>query len=248
MSYARLEAEGGLQWPCYDEPHPGETFLHSRLWERPVGRPARAVLASSSTSCRSKALDDEFPLRLTTGRRLAEYNTGVQTGGYASPMRRGETIDMSPEDAARLGFREGQPVRVRSRRGEVVVPVHIDPALRPGLTFMTLHFPDEVATNQLTIDATDPEVGHGRVQGGGHPPRSPWRRSQWTSTSSGPKPPTTSARRSTRCWAHPTAAGTAARATWPATAAPRGAAGRRRSSSGTCCCRRSTPCRIASAG
>ncbi len=83
----------------------------------------------------------------------------MQTGGYQSPVRRGETIDVSPEDAARLGFREGQPVRVRSRRGAVVAPVHIDPALRPGLTFMTLHFPDEVATNHLTIDATDPKSG-----------------------------------------------------------------------------------------
>ena len=104
-------------------------------------------------------LDAEFPLRLTTGRRLAEYNTGVQTGAYASPTRRGETIDLSPEDASRLGLAEGQPARITSRRGAVVAPVHIDQALRPGLTFMTFHFPDDVATNMLTNDATDPLVG-----------------------------------------------------------------------------------------
>jgi formate dehydrogenase major subunit len=96
---------------------------------------------------------------LTTGRRLAEYNTGVQTGSYAYPTRRGETIDVSPEDAARLGLSEGQHVRVRSRRGAVIAPVHIDQALRPGLTFMTFHFPDDVATNELTSDRTDPLVG-----------------------------------------------------------------------------------------
>jgi predicted molibdopterin-dependent oxidoreductase YjgC len=172
MSYARLEAEGGfhpnvptprvggrgLQWPCYDEAHPGEAFLHGRLWERPVGGP-RAPFSVVAHELPVEALDDEYPLRLTTGRRLAEYNTGVQTGGYASPVRRGETIDVSPEDAARLGLREGQAVRVRSRRGAVVAPVHIDHALRPGLTFMTLHFPDEVATNHLTIDASDPKSG-----------------------------------------------------------------------------------------
>ena len=62
-------------------------------------------------------LDDEFPLRLTTGRRLDSYNTGVQTGGYTSPLRRGETIDVSPEDAARLGVDEGEVVRVTSRAG-----------------------------------------------------------------------------------------------------------------------------------
>ena len=158
MSYARLEAEGGLQWPCYDETHPGEPFLHGRLWDRPVRGP-RAPFSVVEHALPVDTLDDEYPLRLTTGRRLEDYNPGVQTGPYASPVRRGETIDISPEDAARLGFREGQPVRVRSRRGSVVAPVHIDTALRPGLTFMTFHFPDDVATNHLTIDAVDPKSG-----------------------------------------------------------------------------------------
>ncbi len=158
MSYARLEAEDGLQWPCYDETHPGEAFLHGRLWERPVGG-LRAPFSVVAHELPAEALDADYPLRLTTGRRLEEYNTGVQTGGYASPVRRGETIDVSPEDATRLGLHEGQAVRVRSRRGAVVAPVHIDKALRPGLTFMTLHFPDQVATNFLTIDASDPKSG-----------------------------------------------------------------------------------------
>ncbi len=83
----------------------------------------------------------------------------MQTGAYASPTRRGERIDISPEDADDLQLAEGQTVRVRSRRGQVVVPVHVDTSLRPGLTFMTFHFPDDVATNLLTIDATDPKSG-----------------------------------------------------------------------------------------
>ena len=58
-------------------------------------------------------------------------------------------------------------MRVRSRRGEVVAPVHIDEALRPGLTFMTFHFPDDVATNLLTIDATDPKSGTAEFKAGG---------------------------------------------------------------------------------
>jgi formate dehydrogenase major subunit len=157
MSYARLAA-GGLQWPCYDESHPGEAFLHGRLWERPVGG-RRAPFSVVEHALPVEGLDAEYPFRLTTGRRLEEYNTGVQTGPYASPVRRGETIDVSPEDALRLGVVEGQRVRVRSRRGSVVAPVHIDAALRPGLTFMTFHFPDEVATNHLTIDAIDPKSG-----------------------------------------------------------------------------------------
>jgi formate dehydrogenase major subunit len=104
-------------------------------------------------------LDAEFPLRLTTGRRLESYNTGVQTGGYTSPLRRPESIEISPEDARDLGVEEGERVRVTSRRGSVEAPVHVVHGLRPGLTFMTLHFPDEVETNRLTIEANDPKSG-----------------------------------------------------------------------------------------
>jgi formate dehydrogenase major subunit len=104
-------------------------------------------------------LDDEFPIRLTTGRRLDSYNTGVQSGGYRSPLRRGEALELAPEDMARYQLHDGQRVRVRSRRGAIEVAVLADDRLRPGLAFMTLHFPDEVATNVLTIDATDPRSG-----------------------------------------------------------------------------------------
>jgi formate dehydrogenase major subunit len=158
MSYARLEAEGGLQWPCYDESHPGEPFLHSRLWEDPVPG-SRAPFVPVDHDPPVDRLDADFPIRLTTGRRLDSYNTGVQTAGYGSPLRRGESIDLSPEDAARLKVADGERVRVVSRRGAVEVPVRVDDALRPGLAFMTLHFQDEVATNLLTIDATDPKSG-----------------------------------------------------------------------------------------
>ncbi|HJQ21804.1 MAG TPA: molybdopterin dinucleotide binding domain-containing protein, partial [Gemmatimonadaceae bacterium] len=103
--------------------------------------------------------DDEFPFVLTTGRRLESYNTGVQSGGYASPLHRGETVDIAPEDAERLRVANGDVVRVTSRRGSVEAPARIDPALKPGLVFMTLHFPDQVATNFLTIDAFDPLSG-----------------------------------------------------------------------------------------
>ncbi len=158
MSWKRLEAEGGLRWPCYDESHPGELFLHSRLWERPVRGP-RAPFSVVEDSPPVDQVNAEYPLRLTTGRRLEEFNTGVQTGAYASPRRWGETVDVSPADARSLGIASGERVRVRSRRGAVEAPVRVDDSLRAGLVFMTLHFPDQVATNVLTIDATDPKSG-----------------------------------------------------------------------------------------
>ncbi len=160
MSYARLEALGGLQWPCPDEDHPGTQFLHARLWsDDPAEVGPRAPFSVVVDEPPVDLLNEEFPLRLTTGRRLDSYNTGMQSGRYTSPLRRPETLDVSPEDAERLGLSEGEPVAVSSRRGTVEAPVHVDPALRPGLVFMTFHFPDQVETNVLTIDATDPKSG-----------------------------------------------------------------------------------------
>ncbi len=158
MTYKRLDELGGIQWPCWDEEHPGELFLHSRLWENPMPG-LRVPFVAVDHDPPVDKLDADFPIRLTTGRRLDSYNTGVQTGGYTSPLRRGESLDISPEDATAYGLAEGERVRVVSRRGAVETPVRIDPSLRPGLTFMTMHFQDDVATNVLTIDATDPKSG-----------------------------------------------------------------------------------------
>ena len=160
MSYARLEDLGGIQWPCPDERHPGERFLHGRLWEEdPDRRGPPAPFTPVEFEPPVDQLSEEFPIRLTTGRRLDSFNTGVQSGRYRSPIRRPETLNLSPEDVARLGLSEGERVRVTSRRAAVEAPVHVDPTLRPGLAFMTLHFPDEVATNRLTLDAWDPKSG-----------------------------------------------------------------------------------------
>jgi len=158
MSYARLEALGGLAWPCPDETHPGSPFLHGRLWADPLeGPPAPFHVVEHDPPV--DRLTADFPIRLTTGRRLDSYNTGVQTAGYSSPLRRRESLDIAPEDGERLGVADGQRVRAVSRRGAIEVPVRYDTSLRPGLAFMTLHFQDAVATNLLTIDATDPKSG-----------------------------------------------------------------------------------------
>ncbi|SEG74529.1 NAD-dependent formate dehydrogenase catalytic subunit [Actinacidiphila yanglinensis] len=160
MTYDRLAEHQGLQWPCPSTEEVGPTYLHGRLWSddpRLRGRPAPFGPVKHDPPV--DLVDGTYPIRLTTGRRLDSYNTGVQSGGFASPLRRGENIELSPEDAAAHGLAAGEVVRISSRRGSVTAPVWIDPGLRPGLAFMTMHFPDEVDTNQLTIEATDPIAG-----------------------------------------------------------------------------------------
>jgi predicted molibdopterin-dependent oxidoreductase YjgC len=159
MSYQRLEKLGGIQWPCPDESHPGSLFLHARLWAEPrEGRAAPFSVVEHDPPV--DELSADFPIRLTTGRRLESYNTGVQSGIYNSPLhRRGESIELSPEDAHKLELADGEVVRVSSRRGSIEAPVRVEDTLRSGLAFMAFHFPELVETNELTIDATDPKSG-----------------------------------------------------------------------------------------
>jgi predicted molibdopterin-dependent oxidoreductase YjgC len=160
MTYERLDALNGIQWPCPSEDHPGSKFLHARLWEEdPEKRGAAAPFSVVPFEPPVDELSEEFPIRLTTGRRLDSFNTGVQSGLYSSPLRRREAVCISPEDAERLGVVEDERVLVSSRRGKVEAPVHVDRSLRPDLAFMTLHFPDDVDTNALTIEAWDPKSG-----------------------------------------------------------------------------------------
>lgn len=158
MSYDRLDALGGLQWPCPDENHPGTPFLHGWLWEDPMTRD-QVPFSVVDWVPPVDPLDEDFPIRLTTGRRLDSYNTGVQSSGYRSPLRMDTVIDMTSEQAAELNVAEGEMVTVTSRRGSVDVQVRLTEGLRLGLVFMTMHAPDEVDVNQLTIDAWDPKSG-----------------------------------------------------------------------------------------
>jgi formate dehydrogenase major subunit len=158
MTYARLESERGLQWPCVDETDPGTLFLHERLWHEPLTGP-RVPFSPVAHELAVERPDAEYPFVLTTGRRLSDYNTGVQSGGFDSPLRRSESVDMHTADALRLGVADGDMVRISSRRGSVVAPIHIDPSLKPGLVFMTFHFQDDVRVNLLTNNVTDTQAG-----------------------------------------------------------------------------------------
>jgi formate dehydrogenase major subunit len=74
-------------------------------------------------------------------------------------MRRKEALGLSPEDGKKYKLKDGDTVRVFSRRGNVIAPVRFDPGLRPGLAFLSVHAHEQIATNDLTIDAVDPKSG-----------------------------------------------------------------------------------------
>ncbi|MES5819004.1 molybdopterin-dependent oxidoreductase [Streptomyces sp. RG80] len=160
MTYEHLERRQGIQWPCPSADRVEPPYLHHRLWETdPAARGRRAPFGLVQHEPPVDLTDERYPVRLTTGRRLESYNSVVRSGSFASPLRRGECIELCPEDAERYGVVVGEEVQISSRRGSVVAPVWIDTALRPGLAFMTVRFPDEVDTNTLAAVASCPIAG-----------------------------------------------------------------------------------------
>ena len=159
MSWERLEASGGIQWPCPSDDHPGSPFLHGWLWADDLEGREPAPFSITHHEGPKEQLSEEFPLRLTTGRALDSYNTGVQSGGYESPIRYGDAIDVNPADAAALGVADGERVLVASPRGSVEMDVRIQSDIPTGLTFTTFHFPELVDANVLTNDEWDRRSG-----------------------------------------------------------------------------------------
>jgi len=159
MSWERLEEHGGLQWPCPTIDHPGTLFLHGWLWEPDLAGRDPAPFTVNEWRPHVDQVDDYYPLLMTTGRVLDSYNTGVQSDGYNSPIRSGETLDMNPTDAANLGVETGSRVEVSSRRATIDMTIRVQPDLPVGLTFTTYHFADTTDTNQLTIEAWDKKSG-----------------------------------------------------------------------------------------
>ena len=158
MSWDRLEAAGGLQWPCPDDDHPGSSFLHGWLWADDLEGRAPAPFSVLEHDPPTEELTEEFPLRLTTGRALDSYNTGVQSGNYDSPLRFAG-LDMNPADAAALDIAAGDRVRVYSPRGSVEMTARLVSNLPSGLAFTTLHHPELIDVNVLTNPAWDPKSG-----------------------------------------------------------------------------------------
>ena len=154
IKYHRLEGDG-LQWPCPDEGHSGTCFLHKDgqfTCGLGIFTPVEWTPPAEETCA-------DYPLVLSTGRRLAHYHTRTQTGRCEglNDILGEETADISLQDAAELGIREGETVRVRSRRGQVNIKAKVTPRVPRGLVWMSFHFRDTCA-NWLTNPAFDPST------------------------------------------------------------------------------------------
>lgn len=151
ITYDRLE-QGGIQWPCPTEDHPGTPVLHSQKFNRGLGK-------FSEVNYRDPAEvpDEDYPLMLTTGRVVAHYHTGTMTrkSWGLNGTHPEEKLEINPEDAKLLGVKDGDSVKVTSRRGTLVTSIQVTPRVPVGLTFMTFHF-SESPCNILTNSAADP--------------------------------------------------------------------------------------------
>ena len=151
MSYARLAANG-LQWPCPTPEHPGTVFLHKDRFSRGKG-----AFTAIDYKPPAEVVDAEYPMWLSTGRSFAHYHSGSMT--RVSPSLHQEVpegyVEISPTDAKTMAIKDGERVKVSSRRGEIQIKAKISGKVNRGVVFIPFHFA-ETAANVLTNPAYDP--------------------------------------------------------------------------------------------
>nr|WP_257428454.1 molybdopterin oxidoreductase family protein [Nocardioides carbamazepini] len=155
ISYARIADEKGVFWPCPSAPegqaqHPGTPRLFADSFATPDGR-ARFVAPEYAGPAEQP--DPSYPVHLTTGRVLAQYQSGAQTRRIRDLADDGAFVELHPLLADRIGATDGRPVVVRTRRGEMRAPARVVTTIRPDTVFVPFHW---VGANRLTNDALDP--------------------------------------------------------------------------------------------
>ncbi|MBI3754370.1 MAG: molybdopterin-dependent oxidoreductase [Deltaproteobacteria bacterium] len=179
MTRERLK-QSGIQWPCPSEDHPGAPRRYTAWFAAKYGDPMVGdfdphamntyFYGANNDDRRGRASiwlrpwappyeqpDKEYPFVLTTGRVLEHWHTGAMTLGIHELRRRAPAayIEINPKDAARLGIRSGNRVKVSSRRGSLVIEAKVADVPRDGVVFVPMHYPDKLI-NTLTTDACDP--------------------------------------------------------------------------------------------
>jgi formate dehydrogenase major subunit len=150
VSYKKLDALGSIQWPCNDAAPEGTPTMHIEQFVRGKGNFVVTEFIPTEERTTSK-----YPLILTTGRILSQYNVGAQTRRTANNMWHDEDrLEIHPHDAEQRGIREGDWVGVTSRAGETVMRAKLAERMQPGVVYTTFHFPGSGA-NVITTDNSD---------------------------------------------------------------------------------------------
>jgi formate dehydrogenase major subunit len=176
VSYAKLDALGSIQWPCNESAPGGTPTMHVDHFVR--GKGLFALTPFVPTTERASR---RFPLLLTTGRILSQYNVGAQTRRTANVAFHDEDLlEIHPEDAAQRGIEDGDWVGIDSRAGATVLRARVTERVQPGVLYTTFHHPVS-GTNVVTTDNSDwatncPEYKVTAVQAGKVHAPSEWQR------------------------------------------------------------------------
>ncbi len=151
VSFERLEGNG-LQWPVPSKDHPGTPVVHLDKFRRGLGK-----FIPVKHKPPAEVPDKEYPFILSTGRMLFHYNTGTMTTRVQNLLREypRNFVQINPADAEKLGIKNRETVRVKTRRGELEVLAQVTDKIKIGVLWMPFHFSDE-PTNVLTNSAFDP--------------------------------------------------------------------------------------------
>ncbi len=151
MTYERLAA-GGLQWPCPTAEHPGTVFLHKDRFSRGKG-----LFTAIDYKPPAEEPDQDYPMFLTTGRVFVHYHSGTMTRVSPTLHREMEAgyVEISPADARAMHIKDGERIKVSSRRGEIQIKAKVSRKVDRGVVFIPFHFA-ESAANILTNPAYDP--------------------------------------------------------------------------------------------
>ena len=151
VSYEKIERLGSVQWPCNEHTEEaGTPIMHIDKFVRGKGKFFNTQYIASDEKVTQK-----FPLLLTTGRILSQYNVGAQTRRTANNLWHSEDIlEIHPHDAQERGIQDKDWVGIESRAGRTVLRAEVSERMQPGVVYTTFHFPESGA-NVITTDSSD---------------------------------------------------------------------------------------------
>lgn len=151
VNYDKIDRLGSVQWPCNDSTEEaGTSIMHRDRFVRGKGR-----FIITQYVATDEKVTQRFPLLLTTGRILSQYNVGAQTRRtHNSHWHSEDRLEIHPHDAEDRGIRDGDWVGIASRAGETVLRANVTERIQPGVVYTTFHFPESGA-NVITTDSSD---------------------------------------------------------------------------------------------